>query len=465
VPVVPRALRQRDYTLLWGGQSISVLGDGIYTIAIALAALHISNHASTLAYVEAARVAPSALLLLFAGALVDRLPRRLVVLAADLMRGGAITALAVLAAAHALTVTELVCLSVVVGVGDAFFYPAYKAIMPELLPAELLTQGNAFNSASQTIGASFLGPAVGGVIVAAGGTSTALAVDAGTFVVSALCLVAMVRIPAPASTGRSVASDARLGIRWTMRQRWLWYGILAVGMANFAAFSPLAVTIPLMVRDVLHQGPVAYGVTFGAGGGGGLLAAALAGRLGSPKRRVSMIWGAWAGASLALVGVGVAPNVFVVAACCAVTFFGLTYGNLIWGALMQVAVPPDMLGRASSVDYLFSICLSPLGIIFAGVLAGSIGVRETVLLGAGLSAASCLIVFVPGVRDPDRPDYQPVPLPTELTRAESLEAGEHPPLTRPTRMRGGQPPACQAEPPRRDQAWQTSKRSGDGNSP
>jgi hypothetical protein len=77
---------------------------------------------------------------------------------------------------------------------------------------------------------------------------------------------------------------------------------------------------------------------------------------------------------------------------------------------MQVAVPTDMLGRASSVDWLFSICLAPLGLVVAGVLSGSIGVRETVLLGAGLSALSCLVVFVPGVRDPDRPDYVPVPV-------------------------------------------------------
>jgi len=410
IPSTPGALRHRDYTLLWSGQSISVLGDGIFTIAVALEALHISNRASTLAYVGAARVAPSALLLLFAGALVDRLPRRLVVLAADLMRGGAIAALAALAATHTLTVIELVCLSIVVGVGDAFFYPAYRAIMPELLPPELLTQGNAFNSASQTIGTSFLGPAIGGLIVASGGASTAFAFDAATFVVSGLCLIAMRHIPAPASSGKSLASDARLGISWTMRQRWLWYGILAAGIANFAAFSPLAVTIPLMVRDVLHQGPFEYGVTFSACGVGGLLASALAGRFGSPKRRVSMIWVAWAVASLALIGIAFAPNVFILAGCGAVTFFGLTYGNLIWGSLMQVAVPPDMLGRASSVDYLFSICLSPLGIVFAGVLAGSIGARETILTGAGLSAASCLVVFAPGVRDPDQPGYRPVPL-------------------------------------------------------
>lgn len=410
MPALPRALRHRDYTLLWGGQTVSVVGDGIYTIAIALEALRVSDHASTLAYVEAARVVPNALLLLVAGAFVDRLPRRLVVLGADALRGGAIAAVAVLAAAHALSVAELVALSAVVGVGDAFFYPAYRAIMPELLPPELLTQGNAFNSASQTVGASFLGPAIGGVIVAFGGTFMAFALDAGTFVVSALCLLAMSHVPAPAPSGRSVVSDARQGIRWTMRQRWLWFGILAAGVANFAGFSPLAVTIPLLVRNVLHQGPVAYGATFAASGVGGLAAAAVAGRLGSPKRRMSMIWVAWAASSVALLGVGLAPDVVVVAACGAVTFFGLTYGNLLWGALMQLAVPAEMLGRASSVDWLFSICLSPLGILFAGVLAGSIGVRETVLLGAVVSAVSCLVVFAPGVRDPDRPDYRPVPL-------------------------------------------------------
>ena len=235
-------------------------------VAIALEALHISNHPDTLAYVEAARVAPNALLLLFAGALVDRLPRRLVILSADLLRGGAVAAIAALVAAHALNVTELVVLSAAVGVGDAFFYPAYRAIMPELLPPDLLVQGNAFNSASQTVGLSFIGPAIGGVIVALGGTSTAFAIDAASFAVSSLCMLLMRRVPAPGPSGRSMAADVGQGIRWTVRQRWLWFGILAVGVANFAAFSPTAVTIPLLVRDILRQGPVAYGATFAAAG-------------------------------------------------------------------------------------------------------------------------------------------------------------------------------------------------------
>jgi hypothetical protein len=181
----------------------------------------------------------------------------------------------------------------------------------------------------------------------------------------------MARMPAPAPSGRSVIADARQGLRWTVRQRWLWYSMLGAGVANFAAFAPTAVTLPLIVRDALHQGPVAYGATFGAVGVGGLLAAVVAGRLGSPRRRMTMIWTAWAGASIALVGVGLAPDVVVVAACGAITYFGLIYGNLLWRALMQAAVPAWMLGRASSVDWLFSSCLSPLGVLFAGFVTRS----------------------------------------------------------------------------------------------
>jgi hypothetical protein len=414
MPLAPRALRHRDYALLWSGQSVSVVGDGVYTVAVALEALHISNHATTLAFVEAARIVPTALLLVLAGALVDRLPRRLVVLAADVVRGGAVAAISGLVMAGVLNVTELVVLSASVGVGDAFFYPAYPAIMPELLPPDLLAQANAFNSASRTVGLSFAGPAIGGALVALAGTSTAFAVDAGTFAVSAACLSFMSHVAPPKGSGRSLLADARQGLRWTRRQRWLWIGMLAGGLANFAAFSPAAVTIPILVRDVLRQGPVAYGATFAIAGAGGLIAAVVAGRRGSPKRRMVVMWSAWGAASVALAGVGLSPDVFVLAACGGLTYFGLTYGNLLWATLMQMEVPSEMLGRASSVDWLFSISLSPLGIVFAGAMAGSIGVRPTVLLGSAVSAVSCLVVLVPGVRDPDRPGYQPVVRPGQL---------------------------------------------------
>jgi MFS family permease len=410
VPAVPRVFRHRDFGLLWSGQTTSVVGDGIFSVALALETLRISNHASTLSYVLAARVAPNALLLLFAGALVDRLPRRLVVLGADLSRGLAIAALTGLVAAHALTVVELVVISIVVGVGDAFFYPAYMAIIPELLPSELLAQGNAFNSGSQTIGQAVAGPAIGGAVVAAFGASSAFAVDAASFLVSAGCLLAMRAVPRPASTGKSILADVHFGLRWTVRQRWLWYGILAASVANFAAFSPTGVLIPLIVRDGLHQGGRGVRAVFAVGGAGGAFAALAVGRFGTPVRRMTAIYLVWAIAAASLVGLGLAPDVFVVGAFGAIAFGGLVYGNLVWQTMSQQLIPGQMLGRVSSIDWLFSICLSPLGILVAGVLATTIGARDTMVAGALVSLAMAGVIFVPGVRDPDRPDYRSVPL-------------------------------------------------------
>jgi MFS family permease len=180
MPRLPGALRQRDFALFWSGQTASLVGDGIFTIALALETLRISNHASTLSYVLAARTAPAVVAMLFAGVLVDRFPRRLVVLGADLGRGVGVAAIAGLSAAHALNVTELVVISAAIGLGDAFFYPSYSAVVPEVLPAELLAQGNAFNSASQVLGTSLAGPALAGLLIAAFGAPAAFGADAAT---------------------------------------------------------------------------------------------------------------------------------------------------------------------------------------------------------------------------------------------------------------------------------------------
>ena len=86
----------------------------------------------------------------------------------------------------------------------------------------------------------------------------------------------------------------------------------------------------------------------------------------------------------------------------AITFAMLTVGNLLWHTMMQRLVPPDRLGRASSVDWLFSLCLTPLGVLIGGVLATSFGVRKTLLLGGSIGAAACLVVIFPRVREPER---------------------------------------------------------------
>src|ERR1700680_4208493 len=150
-PVRISALRHRDFALLWSGQSISLVGDGVYTVALALVTLRIDDHPLALSFVLAARLLPTVLLLLAGGVLVDRLPRRFAMVAADTTRGAAVTGVAVLVGLGDLQVWELIVMSVIFGAADALFYPAATAIVPEILPAELLVPGSALRATSVTV--------------------------------------------------------------------------------------------------------------------------------------------------------------------------------------------------------------------------------------------------------------------------------------------------------------------------
>src|SRR6202162_116124 len=177
-PVRTSALRHRDFALLWSGQSISLVGDGVYTVALALVTLRIDDHPLALSFVLAARLLPTVLLLVAGGVIVDRIPRRFAMLASDATRGLAVAVIAGLVAIGTLQIWELVVMSAIFGAADALFYPAATAVTPEILPADLLTQGSALNHASQTIAQALIGPALGGLVVAALGYQWAFAIDA-----------------------------------------------------------------------------------------------------------------------------------------------------------------------------------------------------------------------------------------------------------------------------------------------
>ncbi len=396
------ALRHRDFALLWSGQSISLVGDGVYTVALALETLHIDPNPAALSFVLAARLLPTVLLLVAGGVIVDRVPRRVAMLVSDVTRGLAVTAIALLVALGGIQIWELVVISIFFGAADALFYPASTAVVPEILPAELLVQGSALNATSHTAAQVLIGPALGGVIVASLGFGWAFAVDAASFAVSGGCLLAMARLPRPHPSGRSPLSEAREGLRYCRSQPWLWGTIVAGGIANFVCFSPLAILIPLLVNNVLHGSAVALGLVFAAGGVGGIAVSLLVVRRGAPRRRITAMWVGWAIAAAGVVGLAVSPDVWLAGASVLVVLGMLQYGNLLWNPIMQELVPEDLIGRASSVDWTISLSLSPLGVVTAGALAGAIGVRTTILIGGVISLLMTGVLFLPGVRDPER---------------------------------------------------------------
>lgn len=410
---LPRALRHRDFALLWAGQSVSMAGDGIFTVALALEALRIGHGATALSFVLAARIVPAVSLLLIGGVVVDRAPRRLTMIAGDAGRGIAVGLIALAAATGTARLWQLFFMATIFGVADAFFAPASTAIVPEILPAELLVQGSSLTASSQQAAQRLIGPALGGLLVVTSGTGAAFAADAASFAVGAACLLAVSSPHRPAATGPadrpSLLSQAREGLRYCAARRWLWMAISSHGFVNLTAIAPLSVLVPLLIEQVMRQSGAALGLVLAAGGLGGLIGAIFAGRIRVSRRRVTATWLAVGAAGAGLTGLAVASNAWYAGVFFALIWAFATYGNALWLPILQEQVPRDMLGRASSIEWIFSFAGTPAGIIGAGLLATHAGVRPA-MLGEGIVAAfATLGLIVPGVRDPERADHSARP--------------------------------------------------------
>jgi MFS family permease len=189
-------LGHRDFALLWSGQAVSQLGDGVFTVTLALEALRVDPDAAGLSYVLAARLAPAVLFTLLGGVIVDRFPRRAALLASDAAQGVAVTTITILGATHRISLLSLVLMALVFGLGDALFFPAATAITPELVPGDQLTGASALNQTSTQLARVLIGPALGGVIAGLLGTAWGFGIDAASFAVSTVTLMMMRKRPA-----------------------------------------------------------------------------------------------------------------------------------------------------------------------------------------------------------------------------------------------------------------------------
>jgi len=178
-------LRHRDFRLLWSGLCVSLLGDGVFMVAMAWQVYALSNAPTALSLVGIAMTVPTIVFLLVGGVVSDRFDRRRVMLAADLTRGVAVGLLAVLSLTGALELWHVIALVAVYGAGAAFFGPSFDAIVPDILPGDQLAQANSLDQFVRPIALRLAGPALGGVLIEVVGVGAAFALDAATFFVSA----------------------------------------------------------------------------------------------------------------------------------------------------------------------------------------------------------------------------------------------------------------------------------------
>jgi DHA3 family tetracycline resistance protein-like MFS transporter len=383
-----RSLRVRSFALLWSGQTVSRLGDSLYRIALAWWVLEKTGSAAAMGTVLILSFLPMLLFLLVGGVAVDRLPRGRVMLASDILRGAIVASVAALAFAQMLEIWHVYVASMAFGFVEAFFQPAYTAIVPEIVPADALPSANSLTNLSRQI-SGVAGPMLGASIVAFGGTPAAFALDAVSFFVSAACLlpiVGLVELRAAAPKSSSALGDLREGLTTVFGSPWLWLTIAIFALANVTLDGPVSVSLPFLVKDSLHSDVDVLGFFYSSSSLGAIVGAIWLGRFKRIRRRGLLTYGAGVVSAIAVVIAGLP---IPIAAICVVFFVeGLavaTFG-LVWTNTLQELVPGDRLGRVSSIDMLGSYVLLPIGYGLTGWVTDAIGAPLMFILGGGIGA-------------------------------------------------------------------------------
>jgi len=412
-------LRHRDFRILWTGMTISLIGDGIFLIAIAWESYSLWNAPAALSIVGIGMTIPTIAFLLVGGVVSDRRDRRLVMAWADGLRAVAVAVLAVLVLMGALRFWELVVLVAVYGVGTAFFMPAFEAILPELLPKPDLPAANALDQFVRPLAMRLIGPVAGGALVAAS-AGIAFAIDAASF---AVCLIAVLVMPRRAGRHVEVQTSSvaalKEGLRFVRQRVWLWGTLLSAAISYLVFLGPAEVLLPFLVKNELHASAGTLGLVLAAGGVGALGGAAFMGHRGHPRRDVTVMYMTWTIATLAIAGYGIANAAWELMLVCLVFNALEAAGTIVWATIKQQHVPGSMLGRVSSLDWLISIGLLPLSFVLTAPVAAVFGARATLVGAAALGAAVTLgAFFLPGMRAIERtgaPRQGPLHVPVEAT--------------------------------------------------
>jgi len=397
LPLVLHPLRNRDFRLLWTGQTVSIFGNFVHQVAVPFQLLALGASPIQLGIGASISTAMGLLLFLFAGAIVDRVPRRRVILACDLLSGIVVLAIALLSLTGTLRIEHIYIEAAFFGATGAFFMPAMGAIIPELVPADILVQGNTLRSFSRQ-GARLTGPVIGGLIVASAGPGWAFLADSLTFFVSFLVLLAASstrRAPAPR---QPILREIREGVVFTFSLPWLWITILVFAFANATYAGPLIVAMPLYVRNVLLADAGVFGLINASNGIGEIVGGILLGQLRLRRIGIAMyVAAAFGSLWLAMYGLlPIYPVLLLYGVGLGMGFIGF---GVLWDTAVQRHVPHALLGRVGSVDGFGSILLLPLAPLAAGALVEQFGPAAVLAGGGLLSTALCVFpLLVPSIR-------------------------------------------------------------------
>jgi MFS family permease len=379
------ALRSRDFRLLWAGQTISLVGDGAFLVALGWKSFSLTGSKSTLALVLMAHGTAMLTTLLIGGALADRYPRRALMIISDLARLTVMVVLAAIDFAGGLNIGILVALAVCYGLGDGFFYPAFGGIVPLVVDQHHIASANALIGLSRQ--AAFVaGPALAGALYGLAGSASVFAFNGISFAVAAVLLLGARPRPIEPEPPKGTLAEIADGVRFALGVPWLWISIFLAAFILMIAMAPYTALLPAFVEEQYGLGVGAYGALFTLQSLGMAIGSLVFGQVNPRGHRVVIMYLLFALNDIFVVAMALVPS--FEAGLAFVTLRGLCigFGLGVWNTLMMQFVPESKLARVSSLDFFGSFALVPVGYALTAVLAGMFAPSSLLVAGFSLSA-------------------------------------------------------------------------------
>ncbi|GAB3198628.1 tetracycline efflux MFS transporter Tet(V) [Nocardioides hungaricus] len=402
---LPRALhpfRHAAYRRLAVALVLATFAGGVWTVGLVWEVIRIGGGPAQLSVVATASAVGVILPALLGGVVADRVPQKAILLGVAAIELLCMGTVALLSVAGVTAIWQLGLVGFVIGAAMAFYYPAYSAWLPALVPEEDLLQVNGFEGMIRPTIGQAVGPAVAGAVVGAASPGAALTVAALSALAGLLALTTVPLTPVrrEADAGPStVWHDLREGFAYMWRTPWLLATLLFASVMVFVTMGPLEVLVPFLIKDRLGGGPGNHAQVLAAFGIGGAVGSLVMASLRLPRRYLTSMNLMWGLGCLPMVVMGVATQIWQVVAAAFVLGLVFAAPMVIWGTLLQRRVPPHLLGRVASLDFFVSISLMPISMAIAGPVSEALGLRTTFLI-AGVVPAVAAIVAILAARLP-----------------------------------------------------------------
>ncbi len=390
-PAALSAFRSRDFRLLWGGQTVSFLGDAAFLVAIGWRVTTLTGSAGSLGFVLALESAAMLTTLLWGGVLADRHSRRLLMIGSDLARAALVAALAAVDATGHLSLASVLALAGLIGFADGFFHPAFGGIVPLVVEQPVLASANSMISIARQSSA-IVGPAVAASLYGTVGPTTVWALDAASFVFSAGLLWRARPRLFDAEPRQGALRELKAGFRYVLGVPWLWSGVGIAAFILMVAMAPYQSLLPRLIRQHFGRGVGSYGLLFSLMAAGMVLGSLAFARWNPRRHRVLICFGAFGVNDLGMVLVALTPWFPLAAAAVVWRGFWIGIGIGMWMTMLTELVPEGYLSRVVSLDFFGSFGLTPVGYAIAGAIAGLFTPAQIIATGGALGF---MLWFVP----------------------------------------------------------------------